>query len=133
MQYELRNSDDENIVYLHVVDPPPLDEAQAINDKMSEDLAKNGVRQLVVDYQGLRHSDMDGAAARIVLRRMDRLIREAGHPDDFQLHVAFITDPDSYGYGIARMLIGHGYELPHLDLAQFDTADAAWAWIRTFS
>ena len=130
MRYELSAGTDP-ILNLHVTETPPADEAQALNARILGALTDRGWSRVIVDYRAMEKSDYDAGTARRLLLQMDRLLacRATDPVEPRHIFIALVSAENTFGHGIARMTMGHAYDLRHLDLRHFTDAAVARDWL----
>lgn len=130
MGYDLKALKNGHVLYLSVWEVPPEEEALALNRRMADEINRNGINHLIVDYRDMVKADMSAGLVRTILTQMDRMLEKIGRVPPALLKVALISREGSFGHGIARMTVGHSYGLRLLTVRQFVDVSEVWIWFR---
>ena len=125
MSVDLEIRQDIGLLMLRVIGHPAEGRHEGVRQEVLDLLAGGAVQRLALDLRRQSASVLSGPTVRSMLVSYDRVLSRFYPDPDDALHVAIISQPGSFGQGIARMLLGHAWGLDHLRLSQFDTPEEA--------
>ncbi|WP_163848673.1 hypothetical protein [Pseudooceanicola aestuarii] len=129
MSTEFQLSEQDGLLTFRVEEAPAPEVVDRILGDALVMISSRQLTGMLFDLRAQSSSDLTSRRARRILLACERAML-IGWPDTRQvLPFAIVSTPDTLGYGIGRMMLGHAYGLDRLTLAQFEALPEARAWL----
>ncbi len=105
------------------------DEVEPSRILFAQALSGGDIDRVILDGRALSASPMTGPLARGLLTTFDSQMDKIWQGSDRKMRIAVLGVPGTLGYGIARLITGHAYDLKRLEVSTVASAEEAKTYL----